>query len=200
MIRDFAKLLWLESRDIDCDSSRVSVKIVTGVYLNHHLSKCDSSRVHVSVEQIGDVCNPNPVQYFHCIIQSNLNPVVLSKYLTWGRGARRLPWQAKYKKMPFPVSLHFGNSILLIFSKFLFSAFFKNFSECFRWFRLLVQTSPVNRITNLPRFFMCLAVICDYSYQTNIRKCTAWLHRESKIQPRGTLCGLFPQTKLQIPN
>jgi len=31
--------------------------------------------VSISVEQIGDFCNPNPVQYFNCVIQSDPNPV-----------------------------------------------------------------------------------------------------------------------------
>jgi len=34
-----------------------------------------------SVEWIGDFCDPNLVQYFHCVIQSDSNPVVISKYL-----------------------------------------------------------------------------------------------------------------------
>ena len=33
-----------------------------------------------SVERIGDFCHPNPVQYFHCVIQFGPNPVVLSKF------------------------------------------------------------------------------------------------------------------------
>jgi len=32
-----------------------------------------------SIERIGDFFNPNPVQYFHCVIQSDPNPFVLSK-------------------------------------------------------------------------------------------------------------------------
>ena len=35
-----------------------------------------------SVERIEDYCGPNPVQYFHCVIQSDPNPVELSKHLT----------------------------------------------------------------------------------------------------------------------
>jgi len=35
----------------------------------------------VSVERIGDFCKSNPVQYIHCVLQSELNPVVLSKHL-----------------------------------------------------------------------------------------------------------------------
>jgi len=34
-----------------------------------------------SVERIGGFCNPHPVQYFHCVIQFDPNPVDLSKYL-----------------------------------------------------------------------------------------------------------------------
>jgi len=34
-----------------------------------------------SVERIGDFCDPNPAQYFQCVIQSDPNPVALSKYL-----------------------------------------------------------------------------------------------------------------------
>jgi len=34
-----------------------------------------------SVEHIGDFCDPNPVQSFDCVIQSNPNPAVLPKYL-----------------------------------------------------------------------------------------------------------------------
>jgi len=37
--------------------------------------------IGINVERIGDFCNPNPVQYFHCEMQSEPNPVVLSKYL-----------------------------------------------------------------------------------------------------------------------
>jgi len=37
--------------------------------------------VHVSVERIEDFCNPNPVQFFQCVIQSDPHPVALSKYL-----------------------------------------------------------------------------------------------------------------------
>jgi len=42
-------------------------------------------------------------------------------------------------------------------------------------YKMLSQTNPVNRIANLPSFFMRLTGICDYSYQTNIRKFTALL-------------------------
>ena len=38
-------------------------------------------RAPVSVEQIGDFCNPKPVQNFYRVIQSDHNPVYLSKYL-----------------------------------------------------------------------------------------------------------------------
>ena len=41
----------------------------------------DTAPVDTSVERIGDFYNPNPVQYFHCVIQSDPNPMVLSKYL-----------------------------------------------------------------------------------------------------------------------
>jgi len=34
-----------------------------------------------SVERIGYFCNPNPVQYFNCVKQSDPNPEVLPKYL-----------------------------------------------------------------------------------------------------------------------
>jgi len=34
-----------------------------------------------SVEQIGDFCNPNPVQNFRLEIRSDPNPLDLSKYL-----------------------------------------------------------------------------------------------------------------------
>jgi len=37
--------------------------------------------VHISVEWIEDFCNPNPVQHFQCVIQSDPNPVTLSTYL-----------------------------------------------------------------------------------------------------------------------
>jgi len=39
----------------------------------------------------------------------------------------------------------------------------------------LIQTNPVNRIANFPSFFIHLTGICDYPYQTNIRKFTAVL-------------------------
>jgi len=45
------------------------------------LNFLDGLRVHTSVQRIGDFCNPNPVQYFHCVIQSEPNPVVLSQFL-----------------------------------------------------------------------------------------------------------------------
>ena len=41
--------------------------------------------------------------------------------------------------------------------------------------QILLQTNPVNRIANLPSFFMRLTGVCDYPYQTNIRKFTALL-------------------------
>jgi len=34
-----------------------------------------------NVERMGDFCNPNPVQYLHCVIQTHPNPEVLSKYI-----------------------------------------------------------------------------------------------------------------------
>jgi len=37
--------------------------------------------VPTSTGWIGNFCNPNPVQYFHCEIQSDPNPIVLSKNL-----------------------------------------------------------------------------------------------------------------------
>jgi len=42
--------------------------------------------------------------------------------------------------------------------------------------QILLQTNPVNRIANLTSFFMRLTGICDYPYQTNIRKFTALLN------------------------
>jgi len=36
--------------------------------------------VKASVEEIGDFCNPNPVQNFHWVIRSELNLIHLSKY------------------------------------------------------------------------------------------------------------------------
>ena len=35
-----------------------------------------------SVEPIGDFCHPNPVKYFHCVIQSDPIPVDVSKYFS----------------------------------------------------------------------------------------------------------------------
>jgi len=40
--------------------------------------QCSLSR---EVERIGDFCNTNLAQYFHCVIQSDPIPVNLSKYL-----------------------------------------------------------------------------------------------------------------------
>jgi len=37
--------------------------------------------LHSSVELIRDFCNPNPVQYFYFLVQSDPNSMVLSKYL-----------------------------------------------------------------------------------------------------------------------
>jgi len=38
------------------------------------------THIYRSVEPIEDFCDPNPVQYFQCVIQSNTSPVTLSKY------------------------------------------------------------------------------------------------------------------------
>jgi len=91
-----------------------------------------------------------------------------------GRGARRPPWQAKCKKWAPLLACISVFSIMLIFSRFCFQRFSKISWCVFRWFRVWVQTSQVDRITNLPRFFvMCLTGICDYPYKTNIGKFTA---------------------------
>jgi len=39
------------------------------------------AQVCSSVEWIGDFCHPNPVQYFHCVVQPDPYPVVQLKYL-----------------------------------------------------------------------------------------------------------------------
>jgi len=39
-----------------------------------------------------------------------------------------------------------------------------------------IQTNLVNRIANLPSFFMRLTGICNYPYQTNTHKFTALLN------------------------
>jgi len=43
--------------------------------------KCFTGCVSTTVERIEDFCDPIPVQNFHCVIQSDPNPAVLSKYL-----------------------------------------------------------------------------------------------------------------------
>jgi len=40
--------------------------------------------------------------------------------------------------------------------------------------QIQVKTNPVNRIANLQSSFMNLTRICDYPYQTNIPKFTAY--------------------------
>ena len=35
-----------------------------------------TSALPVSAERIGNFCNPNPIQCFHCVIQSDPNPTV----------------------------------------------------------------------------------------------------------------------------
>jgi len=50
---------------------------------NHYLHLGNGSKKfgkQSSVERMEDFCDPNPVQYFQCVIQSNPNPVALSKY------------------------------------------------------------------------------------------------------------------------
>jgi len=50
---------------------------------NRDLLQISISRMPVvkaSVEEIGDFCNPNPVQNFHWVIRSELNLIHLSKY------------------------------------------------------------------------------------------------------------------------
>jgi len=39
------------------------------------------SPIPTSVERIEDFCDPNPFQHFQCVIQSDPNPLTLSKYL-----------------------------------------------------------------------------------------------------------------------
>jgi len=78
--------------------------------------------------------------------------------------------------------------------------FFKISRSVFRRFRVLVQTNPVNRITNLARFFAYVFYqnMRLYPYQTNIRKFTSWQHRWTKIL--GDFCWLGPPNKASIPN
>jgi len=72
--------------------------------------------------------------------------------LTGGRGARRPPWQAKCKKWVPLLHCILVFSFLLIFSRFLFLVFFKNFSECFPVISgVSTDESGYNRIINLPR-------------------------------------------------
>jgi len=86
-------------------------------------------------------------------------------------------------------------SILLILITFCFWCFSKIFRSVFRWFRLLVQTNPVNRITNFPRFFIYLTGICDYPYQTHIGQVCRLTTQGPKIQPRGHFVGLATPNK-----
>jgi len=65
-------------------------------------------------------------------------------------------------------------SILLIISRILFLAFFKNFPECIRVISGVSTDESSyshNQFANI--FCMCLNGICGYPYQTNIRKLTA---------------------------
>jgi len=48
---------------------------------NRHKIKVFWTEVPFSVERIKEICNPNPVQNFHCVIQSDPNPLLLPKYL-----------------------------------------------------------------------------------------------------------------------
>jgi len=50
------------------------------------------------------------------------------------------------------------------------------YANCNQLLHVTIQTNSVNRIANLPSFFMHLTRICDYPYQTNICKFTALLH------------------------
>ena len=104
----------------------------------------------------------------------------LGQWRNWrgGRGARRPPLTSQTWKMGPLLACISVFSILLIFSRFLFLAFFKNFSECFR---VSVRANPVNRITNLPRFLVCAspdyAIIC-------IRQISASLSPSDKGGPK----------------
>ena len=47
----------------------------------HNIGAYCLSEVSISVEQIGDFFNPNPVQNFHLVIRSDPNPENLSEFL-----------------------------------------------------------------------------------------------------------------------
>ena len=58
----------------------------------------------VSVKKIGDFCNPHPVQNFHWVIRSDLNPVNLSKYFVQAGLYPKKLWQFGY---PYLIRLSF---------------------------------------------------------------------------------------------
>jgi len=62
----------------DSDSSLESLT-VTRVESRHSVKNV--TRVHLTLEPIEDFCDPNPVQYFQCVIQSDPNPAAPSKHL-----------------------------------------------------------------------------------------------------------------------
>jgi len=62
----------------DSDSSLESLT-VTRVESRHSVKNV--TRVHLTPEPIEDFCDPNPVQYFQCVIQSDPNPAAPSKHL-----------------------------------------------------------------------------------------------------------------------
>jgi len=113
-----------------------------------------------------------------------------------GRGARHPAWQVKCKKWAPLLACISAFSVHLIFSKILFLAFLKNFTG-----------DPVNCITNLPRFFMCLnmrfpeyAIILIKQISASLPPIAIQGIKNSVPSPPGAFVGLAPQKKFQPPN
>jgi len=69
-----SKFYWLSS-------SALKIGILNQIFCLLSIQAVSDVGPYPSVEQIGDFCNPNPVQNFHCAIRSDPNPVELPKYL-----------------------------------------------------------------------------------------------------------------------
>jgi len=68
------------------------------------------------------------------------------------RGANRPPWEAKCRNQA-PLSLYLGFTILLVFSRSLFSCVFRSI---FRWFRVLLWPST-SGFTNISQVFLSVS-------------------------------------------
>jgi len=92
-------------------------------------------------------------------------------------------------------------SILFIFSRFVFLAFFKNLSECFLVISdVSTDESSLSHNQLAKIFCMCLTRIRDYLYQTNIHKFTPsdTGAQNSVPSPRGTFLSPKQSFNIQI--